>query len=931
MTSINGATTQATSLVREWQQTDRLMVLATPLGQDVLLAHTWQGVEAMGPITELDPCLSNLDLPPELTSHLHGFCFHLTALSRTCWIEPGQLMAQPVTLQLQTQASRDDRRIFHAHVTAFEKLGSNGGLTRYRLELQPWLAFLAHRRDTYHYHDCSVFDILDEVFSDYIQAGSLRADWRYDVAQRADYPVRSLTTQWEETDLAFVERLLAEEGLFYWFEHNLDRHTLVIADHADAYSVNIQGSVRFHRSDATEKSDSVQSWQAGVELTTDGATLLSWDYKTLSSRGVDAASAGVVLGSTQVVPAGLRHNVPLAPYAYVNTHHGQRLAERHVQSLEVRQGLHHAQGSVRTWAPASTFTLTQHSSAGDAPYALIAVAHRARNNFNDTLGAGQARLFEQLLGPIDAAADHYRNQASVMPATQVWRPLHHLHGKALYPRPYITGAHTAVVTGTGAPTHTDRDHRIKVQFPWQRGSRSASTLAHPSGQDNAPGSASLGTWVRVLTPDAGSNWGAVFVPRVGQEVIVGYLEGDPDRPVVLGAVYNGQGQANAPMNQVSLGPMSHTGNAPAWFVGDQGAHAHTAVLSGLKTQELPDSPSGQGGYNQLVWDDTPGQTGTRWQTTQAFSQLNLGHLHHQSDNQRQAALGHGIELTTQASGAVRGGSGVLISADARAQAASHHLDSREAKGALQQAHSLSVALQDSAQAQAAGVPGKSSEQHQHDRTQLQRLEQDLSGTYSGSAQEHFGGGAGSVTAWTQAHLITSAPAGIAQLTAGSAVHVSGQHSVQVAGLDLNALAQGDSSTVVGEGISWYTVGQVQHPNKPQQQTGARLHAATGQVKVQAQNAESRLTAAQDICVVSTQSNVEVQAPRAELLLAAGGAFIRIQGGNITLGAPGSIQVSGAQTVYTGPASMNASVSLAKGELRGCSVQQSQGLDAIADF
>jgi type VI secretion system secreted protein VgrG len=200
-----------------------------------------------------------------------------------------------------------------------------------------------------------------------------------------------------------------------------------------------------------------------------------------------------------------------------------------------------------------------------------------------------------------------------------------------------------------------------------------------------------------------------------------------------------------------------------------------------------------------VYDDTPGQTGARWQTTQAYSQLNLGHLQHQTDNQRQAALGHGVELTTQASGAVRGGSGVLISADARAQGTGSHLDSREARNALQQAHSLALALQDSAQAQQASLAGHSLEQHQHDRTQLQRLEQDLSASSSGSAQEHFGGGQGAATAWTQPHLVTSAPGGIASLTAGSAVQVSGQHHIQVAGQDLNHLIQSDSSTVVGEG------------------------------------------------------------------------------------------------------------------------------------
>jgi type VI secretion system secreted protein VgrG len=936
MTNIHTLYEQASSLLQEWQQSNRLMVLDTPLGKDVLLAETWHGLEALGPMTATD--LSRLNLGAggaALVRSVHGFRFELTALSTQGGIDAAQLMGQALTLRLQTQANRDGGRVFHAQMTGFELMGSNGGMSRYRLILQPWLVFLGQRRDSYHYHDCSVFDILDELFTDYTQAGAVRAQWRYDIARRQDYPVRSLTTQWQETDLAFAERLMAEEGLFYWFEHSADGHTLVIADHSDAYSANAQDQVRFHRASVTEKTDSVQSWRPAVSLTTDSISALSWDYKTLDTRPVQASSVQASLASPQVVSAGLQQHLWLSPYAYTNSEHGQRSVESQAQGLEVRQRLHQAQGSVRTWAPATTFTLTQHPTAGDAPYVLIAVAHRARNNFNDSRAAGQTRLLDQLLGSVETftsdQTDHYRNEASVCPASIVWRPLRQQHGSSTYPRPTVAGVHTGVVVGTGEPTHTDRDHRIKVQFPWQRGSRSASALAHPSGQDNAPASDCLGTWVRVLTPDAGGNWGSVFVPRVGQEVMVAYLEGDPDRPVVIGAAYNGQGQANAQMNQVSQGPMSHTGNAPVWFPGDKGAHAHGAVLSGLKTQELTHSQSGQGGYNQLVYDDSPVQTGTRWQTTQASSQLNLGHLEHQNDNQRQAALGHGVELTTQASGAVRGGSGVLISADARPQASSSHLDSREARQALQQAHSLAVALQDSAQEQQAALPGLRLEQYQHDRYELKRLEQDLDASISGSAQEHFGGGEGAATAWHQPHLVTSAPGGIASLTAGTVVQVSGQHQIQVAGHDINHLIQGDSSTVVGEGISWYTYGQAAHPTKPLQQVGVQWHAASGAIKVQAQSGASRITAAQDISVVSTQASVRVEVPSAELLLVAGGAFLCIQGGNITLGAPGSVRVSGAQTVYTGPASMNASVSLVQGALKGCEMRLQSATSNVDAF
>ncbi len=114
------------------------------------------------------------------------------------------------------------------------------------------------------------------------------------------------------------------------------------------------------------------------------------------------------------------------------------------------------------------------------------------------------------------------------------------------------GVQSAIVVGLGEPVHTDRDHRIKVQFHWQRGASASHRLEHPSG-NNAPASDASGTWVRVSESVAGANWGMNFTPRLGQEGLVSFTEGDIDRPVVIGSVYNGQGQANAQSNQAGAG------------------------------------------------------------------------------------------------------------------------------------------------------------------------------------------------------------------------------------------------------------------------------------------------------------------------------------------------------------------------------------------
>ncbi|BAL95899.1 hypothetical protein RGE_25600 [Rubrivivax gelatinosus IL144] len=156
----------------------------------------------------------------------------------------------------------------------------------------------------------------------------------------------------------------------------------------------------------------------------------------------------------------------------------------------------------------------------------------------------------------------------------------HLVGR-LAPRPSVHGVQTALVVGLGEPVHSDRDHRIKIQFHWQRGTRSSHRLAHPAG-DNAPASDASSTWVRVSEAVAGANWGSHFSPRLGQEVLVGFLGGDIDRPVVMGTVYNGLGRPDAQSNQTSAGAAGAGGCAPAWFPGAAAegrlqAHQHGAV------------------------------------------------------------------------------------------------------------------------------------------------------------------------------------------------------------------------------------------------------------------------------------------------------------------------------------------------------------------
>lgn len=865
-----------------------------------------------------------------------GYRFDITALSSDAQIDLDGLLGQPALLEILTQQSRTDLRPIHGHISACERLGSDGGFTRYRLVLEPWTAFLRYRFDSHVWQDATVIEILDDLFSDYRDQGRLVPRWRFALADAGQYPRHEVRTQFEESDWAFVERLLADEGLFYWFEHSADHgsdargtHQLVIGDYNGAFAPNAQQAIRFHRAAATEQTDSVTSWHASRRLMTNAVVTGSWHEGQVANITAQADSAH----DNDDVPPLTAIDQP-GQRLFAARAQAERAARRQLEALEARNKLYHGESSVRTLAPATTFVLTGHAihdtdriAGGDAAatFAVIAVQHRARNN----LSFGARVLIRDVFATTSATqpddehldAPLYQNRFTALRADIPWRPLAaDGRGTLLHPKPTVRGVQTAIVVGNdGDDLTTERDHRVKVQMHWQRGSRSSNRRAHPAGADNAPGHAGAYVWVRIAEAAAGANWGSNFTPRIGQEVLLDYIEGDIDRPVVIGSLYNGRGMDDAQGNQVAQGAAVATGNAPAWFAGGSGEHAHNAILAGFKTQEIGNSQDGQGGYNALIMDDSTGEVGARLQTTQHATELNLGHIKRQSDNARQHSHGHGAELTTQAFGAVRAGQGLLISADARSNAGSTQMDAREARQQLQQAHALQTALADTAQqhhAFAGAVFDK--QQHSQPETVLARPIESLAQTDAGVGSP-AGGGAGTVPAFGRPDLIVSAPAGIALLTPAD-LHAGASAISVTGGIDVSATMGRNFAVAVRSGITLFTYGDAKARRKGQGDKGIKLHAAHGKVDVQAQGAQLQAAADKDLQIDSTHAKVEASA-KEHVLLTAGGAYIKIANGNIEIHAPGSVQFKAAMKDLSSGTSMNvAAPALPRGDLKGCAMK-----------
>ncbi|MFZ5521929.1 MAG: type VI secretion system Vgr family protein [Pseudomonadota bacterium] len=865
------------------------------------------------------------------------FDLDLQLLSPRPDLDVSRLLGSEATLELQLADGR--LRPVHGVVMEAGALGSDGGFARYRLRLQPWLALLGHRRDSFLFQNVTALEAVESVLRDYPQA-----NWRVMVTE----PLRrrEICTQFDETDLNFVLRLLAEEGLSFHFEHERgadgagahggeprSRHILVITDRA-ANRPHL-GSLRFHRLDATETTDGLTHWQAGLRLTSSATALGAWDPQQLTGIAAQDASARA-LGARPL----LERYDGAGEGRYADAAHAQRAALLALQAEELTAHTAHGAGSSRVLTAGARFTLAQHHH-DDGDYTVLAVQHEAANN----LGAEMARL----LDAPDLEGGAYRNRFTAVPADvaivpphagRPWRPTAHAHWPAI-----VVGVQGEVLT-------TDRDHRIKVQFPWQRGQRpvtgglahdvmgtgdegrarqhassadkTRAALGESSGErgnapfnessedhGNAPLNASSGTWLRVAVPQAGPDWGAVLPPRIGSEVLVGFIEGDIDRPIVLQALHNEL-------------------DAPPFPAGVDGAANHPGVIGGWHTAWLDGA-----GCNQWLLDDATGQLRMRLHCSHALSELAVGHLIQQpaqavnTSAWRGAWRGAGFELITQGWATLRAAGGMLVSSCERPGRSSHgsaestQMDAAQAVSQLHGAQQLAQALSEAAQAQGAQPLAAHAQSIPElirgvDPQQDGRLDAPLNGQDAHKGVRPGVGGVagadggveasvssdGSPAAPGPSHPSDTPAAGPVERPAAPTLMLEAAHSSLLAteatlasftGGDFALVSQGDAhaaaahtaSTVVGGTASHYT-----HAG------GMKLIAAAGPVSLRAHTGELDVQAEQALTLTSVHDEIHASA-QGRIVLTAGSSRIVLDGANITFTCPGTFTVKAAAHAFEG--------------------------------
>jgi type VI secretion system secreted protein VgrG len=805
----------------------------------------------------------------------------LDCLSTSRHFELKQLIGEQLTVSLLQ--SNGAYAPWHGYVFEAAQLGADGGLARYRLVMRPWLSFLVERTDSFVYQDQSAAQIIEAVFADHASA-----NFELHIAQPLRQ--RSLCVQLDESDLDFVLRLVAEEGLSLRFEQltgeaaesadkaKQARHKLIVSDPTSEPGARPDlGALRFASQHVTAnlagQKDAVTAFEACRRLGANAVAVGSWNYKQLAGTAGEASSA-LALGE---LPA-LEVYDGAGSYRYESSEHAERAAELALAALELDFKRFEGQGSVRGMAPGSRFTLIDHALYGanstalnyagaltgshqrsDNAFVLLAVEHHASNN----LGSQVA----QLLGSTALERGTYKNQFYAAPAAAVIVP-------RFVRKPTAPGMQTAIVVGVDSePLTTERDLRVKVQFAWQRGQQPLQGgLAHdassPDTTGNAPGTERSGTWTRLAWPSAGANWGSALAPRIGTEVLVQFIEGDIDRPVIAGQLYNGA-------------------DAPPFAAGVDSGVNHPGVISGLHSQTMDGA-----GFNQWVLDDATGQMRMRLLCSYTAAQIGLGHLIQQgaSGANRGAWRGSGFELATAGWASVRAGKGVLLSATARqgsyGSAQGTQMDASEALSQLKGAQDLGTRLDEVAKS--SGALGLKS------HTKDQAVEKFIDGIDPKKLGKHVGAvngqqamkttangralGSDPVEAFDKPIVMLDTPSTLAYATEASVMALAGQDTSMTAQGDIHQAAAHTYASVSGGTTSLYTC-----------EGGVQAYAANGPVSLRAHTDELQIWADQAVTVISVNDEIRIQA-QTKIELIGGQSKLLLDGANITFSCPGLFEV-----------------------------------------
>lgn len=834
-----------------------------------------------------------------------GIEYRVLCFSTHADLPLSSLIALPAALDIVTDQGQ--LRSICGLVTQASAGDSDGALASYQLVLTDALSIMEKRCNTRVFRRLTDIDIVKILLDEWIRSNTVLAHaFQYafaDFFEAQTYPQREFVMQHNESDAAFVRRLLKRSGVAWFFRaegnthaHAEPAHTLVLFNHADGLRKNVAGSVRYHADRATEQRDTLTSWSEVRKLQAGKVTRHSWNEQHPRARPFMTADA---LGRGQQGMHGNAIAATLDDYRVLPPRAGSdhdalcQLGMLAMQQHDYASHCFHAEGSVRDLCPGEYFSLAEHPDidtlpAAERDFVVTTLQVAAQNNLPRELAARVARLFARnrwladktSLPQCDVAAlddgplrmhielTAVRRGVPIVPAYDTRTDL-----------PPVPLQSAVVVGPANEEVYCDAMGQVKVRFPATR------KLDHA----HAGGTGALDTdadsaWVRVASSWAGNGPGSMQqcgylgLPRVGSEVLLDFLGGDPDRPIIVGQLYNHSAQPVA---------LSKTGDLPG-----------NRYLSGIRSREIKGTRG-----NQLRFDDVHGQINAQLASDHASSQLNLGWLTQDRRNGQGDARGEGAELRTDEQLAMRAGKGMLISAWKRLNGDGGQMARSEYLGLMENCLELFRSLGSYA------ATHQALEQEEQAQQQLQHSLKGWEGGSNTQPRAELGGAAA---------IAVTAPAGISFASSKAIVSYAASNIDTVAQQHLQAVAGQRYSVNAGKGISLFS-----HAD------GIRAIAHHGKFLLQSQHDDMQLNAGKNLKLTASEGKLTGMADEI-VLISKHGAFIRIAEG-ITFGSKSPLNFNAPNFVFNDPQSMEVQLpSFAEGKADQQFIFQYEGDDSPVD-
>ena len=743
-------------------------------------------------------CQSLLDVVDfsgkEGVSSLYRYIIHCTSEEKN--ILNSALLRQSATLTMGTGPlmAISGEKIVHGVITHFQRISGSKDQATYQLIIEPYLSLLSNQFRTHRFFvNKSVPEVIEQVLIEH----GLKS-WEYEFSLKQTYPKREQINQYQENDLMFIQRLLSEVGVFYFFTLQPDTQTEVV-HFADKQSTYEFGKTLPLNSPSGMNDNGVESvWDIHVQHNVVSSSVTTKDYnyreaqKVLQSARADM-TRGDGEGSTygevyHYKPRHLDTGDKLDPTAETGNFLARLDHERFLSSQILITGI----SNDAMLRPAQVLTISE-------------------DTVIPTLPAGTENGIVIISTAFTASRqDSLQIYFHAVPYSETlcWRP-------ALLPRPQVSGTMMARVTSAKA----------NDIYAWQDASGLYRVKFDADQDDKAQGQESMP--VRLAKPYGGDVYGIHFPLIQGTEVAIAFHDGDPDRPYIAHALHDSR----------------HTDH----------------VTEANNTRNVVRTPAN----NKLRMEDKRGEEHIKLSTEYGGkTQLNLGH----NVDGAKAKRGEGFELRTDEWGVIRGGKGLLLTADTQPGASGQMLEMDEAIAQLEQALTLARSLAkaaENAKATAGDVAGQKTL-----NTSLKKLK--------------------------AAGIIVSAPEGVGIVSPKAVRLASGGESVAVvSGANTDISAGKNFTAAAGEAVSLYASAK-----------GMKLIAGKGKVDIQALDDELSALAKKDITITSSEGNVMVNASK-ELVLTCGGAYIKLSGGNIEFGAPGNILLKAVNVQKMGASNLDA--------------------------